>query len=285
MQTLSDPHRLHQLVRQWHQAGERVAFVPTMGNLHDGHIALVHQARSRADRVVTSIFVNPMQFGAGEDLDAYPRTLEQDKQRLFDAGCDLLFTPDTELLYPTGLTQQTFVEVPGLSDLHCGASRPGHFRGVATIVCKLFNLVQPDIACFGEKDYQQLAVIRAMVRDLNMPVEVIGIPTVRESDGLAMSSRNGYLSEAERAQAPELKRTLDITAQGIRSLGLTDRNALEQQAEARLRQHGFTPDFVRICHGQTLAPAQPGDTQLVILAAAQLGRARLIDNLTVDLTG
>ncbi len=285
MQTLSDPHRLHQLVRQWHQAGERVAFVPTMGNLHAGHIELVHQAHARADRVVTSIFVNPMQFGPGEDLDAYPRTLEADKQRLFDAGCDLLFTPETELLYPTGLTQQTYVEVPGLSDLHCGASRPGHFRGVTTIVCKLFNLVQPDIACFGEKDYQQLAVIRAMVRDLNMPVEVIGIPTVREADGLAMSSRNGYLTEQERARAPELKRTLDITAQAIQTLGLDDRAELEAQAEARLAKHGFTPDFIRICHGDTLAPAEPGDTRLVILAAAQLGRARLIDNLTVDLTG
>ncbi|MBY6188327.1 pantoate--beta-alanine ligase [Marinobacter hydrocarbonoclasticus] len=284
MQTLSDPHRLHQLVRQWRLAGERVAFVPTMGNLHDGHIELVHQARTRADRVVTSIFVNPMQFGPSEDLDAYPRTLEQDKQRLFEAGCDLLFTPERELLYPAGLSEQTYVEVPGLSDLHCGASRPGHFRGVTTIVCKLFNLVQPDIACFGEKDYQQLAVIRTMVRDLNMPVEVIGIPTVREADGLAMSSRNGYLTDSERATAPELKRTLDITAQALKTLGLETRAELEQQACDRLSQRGFTPDFIRICHGTTLAPAKPGDTSVVILAAAQLGRARLIDNLAVDLT-
>ncbi|MBY5993661.1 pantoate--beta-alanine ligase [Ferrimonas balearica] len=283
MQTLSDPHRLHQLVNQWRLAGERVAFVPTMGNLHDGHIELVHQARARADRVVASIFVNPMQFGAGEDLDAYPRTLDADKTRLFDAGCDLLFTPEVSLLYPAGLGQQTYVEVPGLSDLHCGASRPGHFRGVTTIVCKLFNLVQPDIACFGQKDYQQLAVIRAMVRDLNMPVEVIGIPTVREADGLAMSSRNGYLTKSERSLAPELKRTLDITAQAIPELGLEQRAELEQQAEQRLADRGFEPDFFRICQAHTLAPAQPGDTELVILAAAQLGRARLIDNLQVDL--
>ncbi|SHI22724.1 pantoate--beta-alanine ligase [Ferrimonas marina] len=284
MQTISDVNRLRQKIRQWRQEGLRVAFVPTMGNLHDGHIELVTQAKGRADKVVSSIFVNPMQFGAGEDLDSYPRTLEADQKRLVAAGCDLLFTPDTQLLYPSGLGEQTFVEVPGLSDLHCGASRPGHFRGVTTIVTKLFNLVQPDLACFGQKDYQQLAIIRAMVRDLNLPVEIVGIATVREADGLAMSSRNGYLTELERAIAPELKKTLDLTATALDEMGLEHRETLEQQAQQRLAERGFEPDFFRICHATTLQPATPGDQELVILAAAYLGKARLIDNLTLTLS-
>ncbi|WP_298444040.1 pantoate--beta-alanine ligase [uncultured Ferrimonas sp.] len=284
MQTVTDPSRLHLLVNQWRQQGLRVAFVPTMGNLHEGHIELVQQARQRADKVVASIFVNPMQFGAGEDLDAYPRTLDADKVKLYDASCDLLFTPETELLYPGGLSVQSYIEVPGISDLHCGNSRPGHFRGVATIVAKLFNLVQPDLALFGNKDYQQLAVIRAMVRDLNMAVQIVGIDTVRDADGLAKSSRNGYLSAEQRAIAPKLKQVIDATAQALQQQGVAASEALQQQATRALSEHGFGPDYFAICHADSLQPAQCGDKQIVILAAAQLGNARLIDNLRLDLT-
>ncbi|BDY06435.1 pantoate--beta-alanine ligase [Ferrimonas sp. YFM] len=281
MQTISDIHRLHQQLKQWRSQGQTIAFVPTMGNLHSGHLLLVKEAKQRADRVVVSIFVNPMQFGAGEDLDAYPRTLEQDQASLVDLGADLLFTPTPDLLYPKGLENQTFVEVPGISMLYCGESRPGHFRGVATVVCKLFNLVQPDLALFGMKDYQQLAVIRTMVRDLNMPIEILGIETVRDNDGLALSSRNGYLSADERQLAPELKRTLDWMAEKLKEKN--DLRALEQQAAERLNSAGFSTDYIHICHAHSLEKAGSDDRELVILAAAQLGRARLIDNLRVDL--
>lgn len=206
---------LRNQVRAWRTAGERVGFVPTMGNLHEGHITLVREALQRVPRVVVSIFVNPLQFGPTEDLAAYPRTPEQDQARLAEAGCHLLFAPSVATMYPNGQAVQTRVEVPGLSDILCGASRPGHFIGVATVVCKLFNMVQPDLALFGEKDFQQLLVIRRMVADLAMPVEVSGVPIVREPDGLAMSSRNGYLSVGERAQAPSLYRTLTAAAQQL----------------------------------------------------------------------
>ncbi|USD36984.1 MULTISPECIES: pantoate--beta-alanine ligase [Ferrimonas] len=282
MQTISDIHRLHQCLKQWRQNGDSIAFVPTMGNLHDGHLLLVKEAKQRADRVVVSIFVNPMQFGAGEDLDNYPRTLEQDQQSLVELGADLLFTPTPQLLYPQGLDNQTYVEVPGISMLYCGESRPGHFRGVATVVCKLFNLVQPDVAIFGNKDYQQLAIIRAMVRDLNMPVDVMGIDTVRNPDGLALSSRNGYLTDSERLLAPELKQTLDWVAEQLQQGG--DARTLEQQAGDRLNDHGFSTDYIHICHADTLNKATADDRQLVVLAAAKLGSTRLIDNLRVDLT-
>ncbi|TKB51483.1 pantoate--beta-alanine ligase [Ferrimonas sediminicola] len=281
MQTISDIHRLHQQLKQWRSQGQSVAFVPTMGNLHEGHLLLVKEAKQRAERVVVSIFVNPMQFGAGEDLAAYPRTLEQDQAALVELGADLLFTPTPDLLYPQGLENQTYVEVPGISMRYCGESRPGHFRGVATVVCKLFNLVQPDLALFGMKDYQQLAVIRAMVRDLNMPVEVLGIDTVRASDGLALSSRNGYLTAEERQRAPELKRTLDWMAEQLHQ-GIAF-GELERQAAQRLDNAGFSTDYIHICHAHNLDKAVSGDSELVILAAAQLGRARLIDNLRVDL--
>ncbi|TKB56721.1 pantoate--beta-alanine ligase [Ferrimonas aestuarii] len=281
MQTTHDSHRLHQALKQWQQQGLSVAFVPTMGNLHDGHLLLVKEAKQRADKVVVSIFVNPMQFSAGEDLSNYPRTLEQDSQALFELGADLLFTPTPELLYPNGLENQTFVEVPGISDKYCGASRPGHFRGVATVVCKLFNLVRPDVAIFGRKDYQQLAVIRAMVRDLNLPVEVIGIDTVRAADGLALSSRNGYLNEEQRMRAPALKLTLDWAAEQLQ-FGM-NAEEVEQLANQKLEQAGFEPDYFHVCHADSLEKAQPEDKNLVILAAAQLGPARLIDNLRVDL--
>ena len=204
MLMIQDIAQLRALIRQWRSAGERVAFVPTMGNLHQGHLQLVDTAKQRADRVIVSIFVNPMQFGANEDLDKYPRTLEQDCKGLSEHGADAVFTPTPQLIYPRGLDVQTFVEVPLLGDYHCGASRAGHFRGVSTIVTKLFNLVQPDIACFGQKDYQQLAIIRQMVADLSMPIEIIGVPTIRAEDGLALSSRNGYLTAEQRTTAPAL---------------------------------------------------------------------------------
>ena len=266
-------------VRAWRAAGERVGFVPTMGNLHDGHITLVREALQRVPRVVVSIFVNPLQFGPNEDLAAYPRTPEQDQARLAEAGCHLLFAPSVATMYPNGQAVQTRVEVPGLSDILCGASRPGHFIGVATVVCKLFNMVQPDLALFGEKDFQQLLVIQRMVADLAMPVEVSGVPIVRESDGLAMSSRNGYLSVGERAQAPSLYRALTAAAQPlVAGRPLTE---VEVQTAAAITAAGLKPDYVRICRTTDLGEPTANDRELVILAAAYLGRTRLIDNLRV----
>ncbi|MCP3129733.1 pantoate--beta-alanine ligase [Shewanella sp. KJ2020] len=267
-------------VRAWRAKGETVAFVPTMGNLHQGHITLVKQAAQKCDHVVVSIFVNPMQFGQNEDLDAYPRTLEADSQALMAAGAKLLFTPTPAIIYPKGLAQQTYVEVPGISDVLCGASRPGHFRGVATIVCKLFNIVQPDVALFGNKDYQQLLVIKTMVEDLSLPIEIIGVDTIREDSGLAMSSRNGYLTAEEKAAAPALKKAIDAMAQGILQ-GETFEQVIDL-AKASLVAAGFTPDYLEVRHADTLAKAEPQDKALVILAAAYLGKARLIDNLRFD---
>ncbi|MGL5395173.1 MAG: pantoate--beta-alanine ligase [Shewanella sp.] len=267
-------------VRAWRAKGETVAFVPTMGNLHQGHITLVKEAAKKCDHVVASIFVNPMQFGQNEDLDAYPRTLEADSQALTAAGAELLFTPTPAIIYPKGLAQQTYVEVPGISDVLCGASRPGHFRGVSTIVCKLFNIVQPDVAFFGNKDYQQLLVIRTMVEDLSLPIEIIGIDTIREASGLAMSSRNGYLTVEEKAAAPALKKAIDAMAQGIKQ-GISIEQVTEE-AKASLTAAGFTPDYLEVRHADTLAKAETQDKALVILAAAYLGKARLIDNLRFD---
>lgn len=264
-------------VRAWRAKGETVAFVPTMGNLHQGHITLVKQAAQKCDHVVVSIFVNPMQFGHNEDLDAYPRTLEADSHALMAAGAKLLFTPTPAIIYPKGLAQQTYVEVPGISDVLCGASRPGHFRGVATIVCKLFNIVQPDVALFGNKDYQQLLVIKTMVEDLSLPIEIIGVDTIREDSGLAMSSRNGYLTAEEKAAAPALKKAIDAMAQGILQ-GETIEHVTDL-ANASLVAAGFTPDYLEVRHAYTLAKAESQDKALVILAAAYLGKARLIDNL------
>lgn len=269
-------------VQAWRQMGERVAFVPTMGNLHAGHLALVARARELAERVVVSIFVNPLQFGEGEDLEAYPRTPAEDSRELQAAGVDLLFMPDEQEIYPNGREGVTFVEVPGISELLCGASRPGHFRGVATVVCKLFNIVQPDLACFGEKDFQQLAVLRRMVDELNMPLEVVGVPAVREADGLAMSSRNGYLSTAEREIAPRLYQTLQALAEEVRA-GERDYPALEQFGRKMLQQGGLQPDYLLLRRTSDLLPPQGDETSLVLLAAAYLGRARLIDNLLIEL--
>ncbi len=269
---------LRQRVAEWKRSGDKVAFVPTMGNLHAGHINLVEAARQQADRTVVSIFVNPMQFGQGEDFDAYPRTLEDDRTKLEAVGTDLIFAPEATTIYPEGTRQQTRVEVPEISDILCGASRPGHFVGVATIVCKLFNLVQPDFAIFGEKDYQQLMVIRHMVEDLAMPVEIIGKPTVREADGLAMSSRNGYLNREERERAPALYRTMQDTALALKS-GRSDYMELERRAIEALEIAGFRPDYFVIRDAGNLQSPQEKSAELVILAAAFLGTTRLIDNL------
>ncbi len=280
MLMIQDIAQLRALIRQWRSAGERVAFVPTMGNLHQGHLQLVDTAKQRADRVIVSIFVNPMQFGANEDLDNYPRTLEQDCQGLTEHGADAVFTPTPQLMYPRGLDVQTFVEVPLLGDFHCGASRAGHFRGVSTVVTKLFNLVQPDIACFGQKDYQQLAIIRQMVVDLSMPIEIIGVATTRADDGLALSSRNGYLTAEQRGTAPALYRVLQWMKQELNQ-GFSDLRLLEQQAKDQLSAAGFRPDYVNISNRQTLVPAVDLTSPLVILAAAHLGTTRLIDNIEV----
>jgi pantoate--beta-alanine ligase len=266
----------------WRGAGERTALVPTMGNLHAGHLELVLKARDLADRVVVSIFVNPMQFSAGEDLDAYPRTLDEDIARLTDAGADLLFQPSEAEIYRRPLEGQTRVEVPGISDILCGVSRPGHFVGVATVVCKLFNMTQPSLALFGEKDYQQLLVIRRMTEDLCMPVEIRGVPTVREEDGLALSSRNNYLSPDERARAPAMYRMLRETANAIIG-GARDYRRLEQTALSRLTEAGLKPDYFVIRRAEDLGAPMSGEEELVILAAAYVGRARLIDNLRLSL--
>ncbi|ASJ97929.1 pantoate--beta-alanine ligase [Shewanella marisflavi] len=277
MYTTQDIAEIRSKVRQWKRAGETVAFVPTMGNLHQGHITLVTEALKQADHVVVSIFVNPMQFGQNEDLDAYPRTLAADQAALEAAGAELLFTPTPAIIYPKGMDQQTFVEVPGLSDELCGASRPGHFRGVTTIVCKLFNIVQPDVALFGKKDFQQLMVIKAMVEDLSLPIEIIGVDTIREDSGLAMSSRNGYLSEEQKQQAAQLKRTLDEMAKAI-TAGQAIPNVV-QRAQEQLHQAGFKPDYLSVRNAANLQAVGDDDKQLVILAAAFMGSTRLIDNL------
>ena len=282
MLVVNDIPTLRQTISQFRQQGETIAFVPTMGNLHDGHLTLVREAQQRARRVVVSIFVNPMQFDRAEDLANYPRTLEQDCARLRAAGVDAVFTPTPEIMYPHGLGAQTYVEVPGISTLLEGALRPGHFRGVATVVTKLFNLVQPDVACFGQKDYQQLALIRQMVADMAMPIEIVGVPTVRAEDGLALSSRNGYLSAAERAIAPKLARVMRQLGERIEQ-GEQDYEALIQQATEQLDEGGFRTDAIDLVDAETLLPLGAQSQKAVILMAAFLGRARLIDNLVVNL--
>jgi pantoate--beta-alanine ligase len=271
---------LRQRIAGWRRAGLHIAFVPTMGNLHEGHLTLVREARRAADRTVVSIFVNPLQFGPSEDFSAYPRTMERDRGLLEGEGADLLFAPAVDSVYPRGQAEQTRVEVPGLSDILCGAARPGHFAGVATVVCKLFNMVQPDLALFGEKDFQQLLVIRRMTEDLSIPVEIRGVATVRESDGLAMSSRNAYLGPDERALAPELFRSLRRAAERLRS-GRTLAE-VERQGLAELAAAGFAPDYFSVRRGGDLGDPRAQDRDLVVLAAARLGRARLIDNLRVE---
>ena len=280
MRVITDSTTLRDALHPLRQRGQRIALVPTMGNLHEGHLALITEARKHASFVVCTIFVNPMQFGPTEDLDAYPRTLEQDIARLEAAGCHALFTPSMAEMYPLGHQQHTVVSVPGLSEGYCGASRPGHFDGVATVVCKLFNLVQPDTAVFGLKDYQQFLVIRRMVADLCLPIALVGVPTQREPSGLALSSRNGYLSAEEKARAATLVRSLREAASALQSG--TAVAVVEAQASRTLQEAGFRPDYFSVCHAQTLAPATAQDDDLVILAAAWMGKTRLIDNLTLS---
>lgn len=273
---------LRREIRRWRQAGKRIALVPTMGNLHDGHLTLVDEARQRADVVVVSVFVNPMQFDRADDLARYPRTLQDDCEKLNLHGVDLVFAPAPQAIYPQGTENQTFVEVPVLSALLEGASRPGHFRGVATIVSKLFNLVQPDVACFGEKDFQQLAIIRKLVADMGFDIDIVGVPTVRAKDGLALSSRNGYLTADERRLAPGLSQVMQSIAERL-SNGERHIDEIIEQANAALQEKGFRPDGLAICDASTLQPLTVESQRAVILMAAWLGNARLIDNQQVDL--
>ncbi len=279
MQLVSDLSALRAQLAEWRAAGQRIALAPTMGNLHAGHLQLVKSAQKHADRVVVSIFVNPTQFGVNEDLDRYPRTLEADSQALEAIGADLIFHPDVDTMYPLG-PGAVEVQVPGLDSILCGAHRPGHFTGVATVVTVLFNQVQPDVAVFGQKDYQQLAVIRRLARALHLPIEIIGEPTVREDDGLAMSSRNQYLTAGERALAPALYAQLCATAERLRA-GERDFTALENEARQTLDARGFKTEYMTIASPDLTAP----DTAMhhfALLVAARLGSARLIDNIEVS---
>jgi len=265
-------------VARWHAAGHRVVFVPTMGNLHAGHVSLLEAARRHGDKFIASIFVNPMQFGPNEDFAHYPRTPAQDASMLAEAGCNLMFMPEVGEIYPNGAANATRVEVPGISSILCGEFRPGHFEGVATVVAKLFHIVDPDVAIFGEKDFQQLTVIRRMVADLCLRVEIVGAPTVRESDGLAMSSRNQYLSPEERQLAPTIYRQLQQAVAALQS-GVRDFPRIESTGRAALDTAGFRTDYFSVRDAGTLAEARPDTRQFVVLTAARLGKARLIDNL------
>lgn len=269
-------------IRRWRQEGKRIALVPTMGNLHDGHMKLVDEAQAAADIVVVSIFVNPMQFDRPDDLARYPRTLQEDCEKLNRRKVNLVFAPAPSDIYPKGVETQTYVEVPGISTMLEGASRPGHFRGVSTIVSKLFNLVQPDVACFGEKDYQQLALIRKMVADMGYDIEVVGVPTVRAKDGLALSSRNGYLTAEQRKIAPGLSKVMNSIADKLRA-GEREIEELLAIAAVELNEKGLRADDLQIRDAQTLLELSPESKRAVILMAAWLGQARLIDNVQVDL--
>jgi pantoate--beta-alanine ligase len=274
---------LRDVVRQWRAAGARIGFVPTMGSLHEGHMSLLVAARQHADKVIASVFVNPLQFGPGEDFERYPRTPDEDNRLLAATGCDLLFLPGVDEIYPEG-PSATRVSVPSLSQILCGAVRPGHFDGVATVVAKLFGIVQPDLAVFGEKDYQQLAIIRRMTIDLDLPVQIVGAPTVRASDGLAMSSRNRYLSAADRATAPQIHAALLETTVQI-AAGQRNYPALEEQGAATLRAAGMQPDYFAVRDAATLMVPEATTREIVVLTAARLGKARLIDNLRVMVPG
>lgn len=269
---------LRSLLADWRREGQRIGFVPTMGNLHAGHMSLLAAARYRADRVVASVFVNPLQFGPGEDFERYPRTPEDDRKLLEDARCDLLFLPEVAEMYPNGATQETRVHVRGLSEILCGEFRPGHFEGVTTVVAKLFNIVQPEVAVFGEKDFQQFTILKRMTQDLCLPIDVVGAATVRTPDGLAMSSRNRYLSADERARAPAIHAALLAAARRIDG-GDADYAAIESEGRAALVSAQMRPDYFAVRDAQTLLAPARDSRDLVVLAAARLGRARLIDNL------
>ncbi|ENB5756490.1 pantoate--beta-alanine ligase [Escherichia albertii] len=273
---------LRQQIRRLRMEGKRVALVPTMGNLHDGHMKLVDEAKTRADVVVVSIFVNPMQFDRPEDLARYPRTLQEDCEKLNKRKVDLVFAPSVKDIYPNGTETHTYVDVPGLSTMLEGASRPGHFRGVSTIVSKLFNLVQPDIACFGEKDFQQLALIRKMVADMGFDIEIVGVPIMRAKDGLALSSRNGYLTAEQRKIAPGLYKVLSSIADKLQA-GERDLDEIVAIAGQELNEKGFRADDIQIRDADTLLEVSKNSKRVVILVAAWLGDARLIDNKIVEL--
>ncbi|HCJ5979206.1 TPA: pantoate--beta-alanine ligase [Escherichia coli] len=273
---------LRQQIRRLRMEGKRVALVPTMGNLHDGHMKLVDEAKARADVVVVSIFVNPMQFDRPEDLARYPRTLQEDCEKLNKRKVDLVFAPSVKEIYPNGTETHTYVDVPGLSTMLEGAIRPGHFRGVSTIVSKLFNLVQPDIACFGEKDFQQLALIRKMVADMGFDIEIVGVPIMRAKDGLALSSRNGYLTAEQRKIAPGLYKVLSSIADKLQA-GERDLDEIITIAGQELNEKGFRADDIQIRDADTLLEVSETSKRAVILVAAWLGDARLIDNKMVEL--
>ena len=282
MEVISTAEALREHLSDWRQAGEHIALVPTMGNLHEGHLSLVRMAREHAERVVVSIFVNPTQFAEGEDLESYPRTLERDTRRLKRLNVDLIFVPDVDTIYPFGTDNATSVTVPVLTDELCGSFRPGHFDGVTTVVSRLFGLVQPDVAIFGQKDYQQQLIIRRMVEDLSLPIQIFVGPTIREEDGLAKSSRNQYLSEGDRAIAPTLFTAISGTGDKLRN-GNRDFAELEKQAMNELAKSGFEPEYVSIRRAEDMGEPDQGSRELVILASAWLGEARLIDNLVIEL--
>ncbi len=284
MQTISSIAELRGIVREWRLARESIAFVPTMGNLHAGHASLVGAAHHHGRRVVASVFVNPLQFGPNEDFSAYPRTPDDDSALLAELGADVLFLPTVAEMYPKGTTGSTIVDVPELSNILCGAFRPGHFQGVATVVVKLLNLVQPDVAIFGEKDYQQLTIIRISVEDLCLPVKIVGAPTVRAEDGLALSSRNRYLSADERARAPAMYRALDRARRRLES-GDSDIADIEREGRAALQAAGFRPDYFEVRMANALEKPHGQNVDVVVLAAARLSRARLIDNLQCRAAG
>jgi pantoate--beta-alanine ligase len=284
MQAVARPDELRALVSAWRRGGERIAFVPTMGNLHAGHGSLVGRASELADRVIVSIFVNPLQFGPNEDFAAYPRTPGEDRRVLESLHVDLLFAPEVVDIYPRGQESTARVHVPMIEDILCGAFRPGHFMGVATVVTKLLNIVQPDVAVFGEKDYQQLLIIRRAALDLCMPIEIVGVPTAREPDGLAMSSRNRYLSAEQRAVAPAIYQQLSLAREAIES-GTADFAAIGQRGSEALRQAGFSPDYFEIRDAATLEEPNAQSRDLVVLTAARIGRARLIDNVRAKKSG
>jgi len=280
MDTVTGAEALHTRLDIWRRAGERIAFVPTMGSLHSGHFSLIDLARTHAERVVASVFVNPTQFGPREDFEHYPRTLEQDQSGLATHGCDLLFAPEVQTVYPYGAAHTVRVEVPELSGILEGAMRSGHFSGVATVVTKLFNLVQPDVAVFGQKDYQQLLVIRRMAHDLHLPIEILGAPTVREANGLAMSSRNQYLTDGERDRAGIIYKTLCAMRDELHAG--KSRKAIENDARRALEQANLRPDYTALRRASDLAePHEADHPPMIALIAASLGRARLIDNLLV----
>ena len=280
MLTIETRDELQSQLNEWRHQNDHIALVPTMGNLHSGHVELVRQAREHAERVVVSVYVNPTQFGPDEDFEDYPRTLELDKRRLRSSGVDALFVPTDETMYPFGLDLATVVSVPGLTEHFCGASRPGHFDGVTTVVARLFALVVPDVAVFGQKDYQQQLVIRHMTSDMSLPVRIVTAPTVREEDGLAMSSRNSYLSDDERAAAPALYAALLATGEELQN-GKRDFEELEQQGVEQLQEAGFEPEYYAIRRAQNLELPDRDCDELVVLAAGSLGKARLIDNVIV----